>query len=548
VIPIPKEQRQNFLTGAAILAGGIALVKVLGALFRIPLFNLIGSEANGYFTIAHNIFNVLLVISTTGLPIALSKMVAESTAGERYREVSRIFRVALSAFVAVGVAGALALLFGARFYAGTIVENPGAFWAVVAIAPNVFFVMLASSFRGYHQGRGNMIPTATSQIIEAAGRLLIGFTLAWWILRMGHGAEVSAAGAILGVTAGTALCTVYLAFVRRPGVPAGGNHGSASYKALLKRLVRIAVPITIGSSMLALANFIDGIMVVRRLQESGMTELDLLRLYNYGEISELSREAGAASFYGMYGAAASLFNLPTAFVTAFTVSIIPAITAALARGEPEQARGSVESALRVTALIIFPASFGLSILSWPILNLLYPLQPVSNVTIAPALAVLGPAVLFCALSLLTNAILQAYGKVNVPIVSMLIGGLVKIAVNYVLVGNPAIGILGAAYGTLCCYAVIAAINMAMLTRHKALPSLLRTFFWPFAAAAGMGAAIWIAYPLLERFLGARIGAILGILTGMGLYVVLVAVFRAVHKSDLLLLPKGEKIARFLRLQ
>jgi stage V sporulation protein B len=543
-----KEQKQNFLTGAAILAGGIALVKVLGALFRIPLFNLIGSEANGYFTIAHNIFNVLLVVSTTGFPIALSKMVAESTAAGRHREGARTFRVAFLAFASIGAAGSLALLLGARFYADTIAKSAGSYWAVLAIAPNVLFVMLASSYRGFHQGRGNMIPTATSQIIEAAGRLFIGFTLAWWLLRLGRGPEFSSAGAILGVTAGTALCTLFLAMVKRPGIPAGGNHDSASYKALLKRLIKIAVPITIGASMLALATFIDGILVVRRLQDSGLSEAELHRLFRLGEITEVCYEAGATALYGMYGAVASLFNLPTALIAALTISIIPAVSAALARKEPEQARGSVESALRVMALIILPAGLGLSILSWPILNLLYPLQPVSNQTIAPALAILGPAVLFCAFSMLTNAILQAYGKVNVPIVSMLCGGVVKIAVSYTLVGNPSIGILGAAYGTLTCYAVIAAINLAVLVRYKALPPLARTFLRSLAAAAGMGLAVWLAYPILERLMGARIGAILGILAGVALYMVLVIVFRAIRETDLLLLPKGEKIAKLLRLR
>jgi len=547
VIPTAKEQRQNFLTGAAILAGGIALVKVLGALFRIPLYNLIGSEANGHFTIAHNIFGFLLVVSTTGLPIALSKMVAESTAAERHREASRIFRVALAAFIVIGSMGALAMLFGARYYANVLVESPESYWAVMAIAPNIFFVMLASSYRGFHQGRSNMVPTATSQVIEAAGRLMIGFALAWWLQRAGYGPGITAAGAILGVTAGTALCTVYLAFVKRPGIPVGSVQDSASHKALLKRLAKIAVPITLGASMLALASFIDGIMVVRRLQESGLSQDELMRLFRLGEIAEASRHAGATALYGMYGAVMSLFNLPTAIITALSVSIIPAVSAALTRNDPEKARGSVESALRITALIILPAGMGLSILSWPILNLLYPLQPVSNQTIAPALALLGPAVLFNALTLLPNAVLQAYGKVNVPIFSLMAGGLVKIAVNYVLVGNPAIGILGAAYGTLCCYGVIAAINLTVLMRTKALPPLGRTFLRPLMAAAGMGAAVWLTYPVLARFLGERLGAILGILFGIVLYIALVAAFRAIRKSDLLLLPKGETMARFLRL-
>jgi stage V sporulation protein B len=192
------KKKQNFLTGAAILAAGVAIVKLIGFLNKIPLVNILGGAGFGHYTNAYNIYSLLLVISTQGLPVAVSKLVAEANERGRAREIKKIVRIAMSIFFGVGGIGSLGMFIFAPQLAD-LYASPDSVYAIRAIAPSVFFLTVISAIRGYYQGLSNMYPTAISQIIEALGKLVLGVSFALYLSDKGYPIEICAAGAIFGV-------------------------------------------------------------------------------------------------------------------------------------------------------------------------------------------------------------------------------------------------------------------------------------------------------------------------------------------------------------
>ena len=578
-MPPKASQKQNFLQGALILSAATALVKVIGALFKIPLSNLIGSEGMGLFTVAYNIYATLFVISTAGLPVAVSKMVSEAGAHRRLKEARAIFRIALLCFVVIGAVGSLFLFFGAPVIA-VWMHNPDVEPVVRAIAPAVLFVAVMSAFRGYYQGQGNMLPTAVSQVIEALCKLGIGYVLASMMFNAFLAAPLSessqarvarmatqiikdaaeqgkvltteaataaatkslagmaaAPWAIVGISIGAVLGAVYLLirFRRQKISPSASVSPIVRPNGeLLGKLLRLAIPVTISSSVLSLTNLIDSSLVMGRLQSAAGYTLET-----------------AQSAYGAYTYAQTLFNLPPAFILTVSVSIIPALSVALAKKDHKGAHQTISSSLRVTSLLALPAAAGLIALSFPILNLLYysSENAAAVTTAAPLLNTLGFAVPFVCLVSLTNAILQSMGLVSLPILTMLAGGACKIGVNYVLVGNPSVNIGGAPMGTLACYAVIAILNLFFIIRFTRSARFLGVFIKPVFASALMGAFAYGVNVLLAGplGLGARLSVIGAVAASVVFYLLLIFFLKALPKEDLALLPKGEKLAKWLKL-
>lgn len=528
-------KKQSFLGGALVLAVATALIKVIGAVFTIPLANLLGKEGMGYFYVSYDIYSVLLIVSTAGLPVAVSRMVSEAETRGRHREVRKIFSVAMKAFVAVGLVGFVLMFFGAEQLAN-LMSNPNAGLAVRTLAPAVLFVAIMSAFRGYFQGRRNMIPTAVSQIIEAVSKLIVGFGLAYMLVQSGMGNDWGAAGAIAGVMLGTVLGALYLFVVKlreRRSVPAlEGDPHCRSGRQLLSVLLKIAIPITIGSSVLSLVNFIDSAQVLGRLQSA----------------AGFSYEA-ANGLYGIYGNVRKLFNFPAAFIVPFTVSVIPALTAAIAKRDRRGVHNTVGAALRITSLLAMPAGLGMAVLSWPIMNLIYFNQPDEWGVGSALLSVLGIAVVLNCVVLMTNAILQAFGRVNAPVITMAIGGIVKIVVNFILVGIPSVNIYGAPVGTCLCFGTIAVLNLFFISRVvPEAPNLVKLFGKSLVCSLIMAGVAWGSYSLLAFVLPSKVAVLGAIALAVVVYLVLVIFLRAITRSDLLLLPHGEKIADKLHIK
>lgn len=529
-----KSAKQSFLEGAVVLIIANALVKIIGAVFKLPLTNLIGKDGISIFSQAYNIYSALFILSTAGLPVAVSKMVAEANALGRPAEVKKIVRTAFLIFTFIGAACSLVLIFGAHTFA-QMVGDEMAYFSMVCIGPALFFVAVMSTIRGYFQGMSNMVPTAISQVIEALFKLIAGSLFAYVLMRRGYGVEIAAAGAIAGVTIGTVFGALYLVIklIRSPlRFPIRASSlETSSNSSILTRLIKISIPITIGASVLSVTNLIDMFLVMNRLQDAGFSV------------------KAARGLYGAYNMALNLFNVPQALIVAISISIIPAIASAFVRRDFHTTQRTMESALRITALLALPCAAGLAILAEPILKFLYYKQLEDAALAAPLLMLLGGAVLFVALVSITNSLLQSLGKVNIPVATMLAGGAVKLVTNYLLVGDYDTNIHGAPIGTTLCYGTIAVLNLMAIVKTTGVKLPLgRIFLKPLAATAVMGVCAWFLYPALGSFMG-RTGALLvTIAVCVAVYGMALVLVKAITYDDVRFLPKGEKIARILRIK
>lgn len=535
-----QEKKQSFLGGAAILAAAVVAVKLIGAFYKLPLNNILGSQGKTYFNTAYYIYNVLLTVSTAGLPLAISKMTSEAHAQGRENEKRKIFRTAIWLFFGLGLVGTTLMFFGSAQLAA-FMNNDMAALPIRALAPAVFCVCVLACMRGYTQGQGNMKPTAISQVLEALCKLGVGLPLAWYALNVaGMRLDEGAAGAIFGVTIGTVLSvlflTAYLVTHRDTGTAMDVPPASS---AILKRILAIGVPITLSNSAMSIINLIDTKIVMGRLQDGlGLTE------------------AAASALNGQYGLAMDMPNMVASFVYPVTMSLIPFAAAALARRDYAGANRSISAAFRLIAVLAIPAGVGLSVLSTPIEILVLPSQYADALEAGAHLRILGFALIFICVMILTNAILQTYGKERIPIFTVIAGGVTKIVMNYILVGDPDINIHGAPISTLCCYAVIVGLNLYFVWKYSPeKPRYLALFAKPILASAAMGVSVWAMYGFVMQVLTGRsayganaLATLVSILVGVGVYFVLVLALRILRADDVRDLRKGEWIIRKLHLK
>ena len=399
---------------------------------------------------------------------------------------------------------------------------------------------------GMPQGQGNMTPTAVSQVLEALCKVGLGLPLAWYILRLSRAAAEDnmagvAAGAIFGVSAGTILSVFFLiSYLLTHRNRAKSLDVPSSGRAILRQVLVIGIPITLGNSALGIINLIDTKIVMGRLQ---------------GAL--LLSEVDAAALNGQYRMAMDMPNMVASFVYPVTMSLIPFAAAAIAQRDTARADRIISSAFRIIAVLAIPAGVGLSVLSTPIMRLILPSRQEAAAAAGPHLQILGLATIFICLMILTNAILQTYGKEKLPIFTVIAGGLTKIVMNYILVGNPEINIHGAPISTLCCYLVIVGLNLFFVWKFSAKkPRYLQLFAKPVLASVLMGAGAWAVYGFVNRALsgghsayGANAIAVMaGILAGVAVYGVLVVTLRILRAEDVRSIPHGEKLVRLLRLK
>lgn len=584
-----QQKKNTFFGGVAVLMMSTIIIKIIGAIYKIPLGIILSDEAYGDFGAAYNIYTFFLTISTAGLPVALSKTVSEANALGRYNQVRRVFRVAFLAFLTMGVFSFICMSVFALPVATYALQNQKAVWCVVALSPAVLCTCCCSAFRGYAQGHLNMMPTAVSQIMENVSKLVIGMGLALFIGSLAlkpddFGDRMMAVGAIAGVSVGSILSVIYLFFDHKRAErlqPGPFTDRPDSAKSILIRLLKLAIPITISSSTSAIVTLIDTNLVNGQLQnvfqsilDSGAVVTEQARgLFDIGNKAALILQQNIAAaaadpqvvpvldsargLYGAYQKCMSIYNLPFNLMVPLTASIIPAVSAARARRDDLEARKVSESALRFSTLIALPAGIGLFVLGGPIIRLLTGGN--TDYTIAgPLLSILGLASIFVCLQLIATSILQANGIVNLPILTVIIGGVVKIIVNYTLVGDPDIMVYGAPVGTLCCFAIAAVLNLSIIkARVPSAPSYLKAFCKPLIASVVMGGAVWAVYQTASRilcgggglsFLGNAMATAASIGVGVIVYAILVLALRVISKEDLELMPKGAKIAKILHIR
>ena len=398
-------KKQNFIHGAAILTVGVIIMKLLGFIYKIPLGNILGDEGYSMFTSAYSIYFIFFTLATAGLPVALSRLIAEADANGRAKQEEKTFRVALATFAVIGIIFALVLFLFPEWLAAKYLENPNAALSIKAMAPSILLVCLVSAYRGYCQGNGNMIPTTVDEVLEVLFKVISGLILASCLLEAGFGKPVGSAGAILGVSIGSVISLLYMIIYKRRHY----SELSASYTAgihdpndtpdddevvdsawkIVKDILSIGIPIAFGACIMAILNSVDSKLCMNRLQSAAG--------FSYYQAKVL---------YGVYGKAQTLFNLPAAFITPLTIAIVPEISGAIAKGANAAARRTSADAMRISAVISLPMGVGLTVLAYPIMNVLY---PNSNAAGPVLLAIMGAASFFVCTVLMENAILQASG-------------------------------------------------------------------------------------------------------------------------------------------
>ena len=563
-----EHKKQSFLHGTMLLAASAIIVKVIGFFYSVPMNDILGEVGFGYYSTAYDIYTLLLMISTTGLPVAMSRMVSAAASLGHYRRMRKIYVVSRTVYLTLGFLGAV-LMTGFSTQLANFQEQPDSWAAIAALGPSCFLICLMSTYRGYFQGQSNMIPTSVSQVLEAVVKLVVGIAGAVLLLYYTQSYALAAGGAIAGVTISCLASSIYLnrCFRKDYRDLPQSDEEEESTKVVVKTLLAIAIPITIGSAGLQLLNVLETRIYMSELKHifTNSFTADQLRqiLADYhfdGDLAAMTHEqlsqTLADSQKGIFNFCMKIYNLPVAIITSVNVSLIPAITAQITRGEQKAAKITSESSARITALLAAPCAIGLAVLSGPVTALLGGYTGARLDLSTDLMLVFAMCVLFNSVVQFTTTLLQAYNHVNLPVINMFIGGIVKLAVVAILTANPAIGMLGATLGSLSCYLCITALNL--ITIKKVIPdapaiakNLLRSVF----AAVLMGGFVWLTYygltlvlgPATGRNMNAIILCAVPILVGVVTYVIAALKFKAITREDCLLLPKGDKIAKLLHL-
>lgn len=528
--------KNSFLKGAAILGIAGILTKVLGAFYRIPLSNLIGTEGLGYYQTAYPLYTLLVTISTAGFPTAISKLISEKRALEDYNGAQRIFRVSFIGFI---LAGLITSLFVGLFSKNIVsyMKSENGYYALIALVPALLFVPIMSAFRGYFQGQQFMIPTAVSQVIEQVFRVGVGLTLAYYL--SASGLPKAAGGASFGASAGATAGMIFIIIVyilntkkRNEELKLSKEYKLESAKYIIKKILSIAVPITIGASMVPIINNLDTFIIMRRLASIGFSKLE------------------AASLFGqLTGNAQTIINFPQVISLSLAMSLVPAISDSITRKDIKGMQDATKSGLRMTMLVGMPAAIGILVLSIPIMKLLYFNNTIEEQLGAGAmLQILSISLIFLTIVQTLTAVLQGNGKPLIPVRNLAFAVIVKAISTYVLVGIPSLNVKGAAISTVLTYltaAVLDFISVKKITKTEF--DINNIFIKPTVCSIIMGAFVYFSNYFLGSIAGAKISTIIAIIIGGIVYLISLLLFKAVNREDISMLPKGEKIADKLNL-
>lgn len=528
--------KKSFVGGAAILGIAGLLVKLMGAFFRIPISNWIGGGM-AYYQAAYPIYNILLTLATAGIPVAISRMVAERTVMGDYYAAHNVFKVSYKLLLGIGVGSGILCYIGAGWYSRQV-GLPETEIALKALIPALVLIPIMAAYRGYFQGMQNMKPTAVSQIIEQLFRVVVGLLLAFVLLKkFAQNLEYAAAGATFGASAGAigGLLVVWLIYlanskgikrrIKRSPVKTEEKSGE-----IMKKILLIAIPITVGASIMPLMNLIDASIVSNRLQDIG---------YTYAQTKDLYTEL--SSF------ASTIINFPQIIVQSIAISMVPAISMAFREKDQTGLEGNLKMGMRMANVLSFPCAAGLIILAEPVLLLLYSSQYDMAVDATRSLIVLSVGFVFLAIAQTLTGALQGIGKQLIPVRNLCIGAVVKAIVTFIFVGIPSLNVMGAAIGTCVAYMIAAALDLMAIKKYTGTTfEIGLTYLRPLAATIGMSVVTLGSYLLLKMVINMKIAALISIVLSIGAYGILIFVTKTITVDELSEIPKGDKIARLVR--
>lgn len=571
------KKKHSFLHGAMILTGGMIVVKLIGAMFKIPLNYTIGEYGMGLFHAAYHFYGPIFSLATAGFPVAVSRMVAESHSTGHWHDVRQIRRVALPLLFTVGVVGTFLLTLAAPWYCRFSVGDAGWRYALpplLALTPAILFACVSAVYRGYFEGLQQMTPTALSEVIEALGKLTLGLLFSRYAVARGtaeyaaagtvfsivppdadHAAlltlSFAAAGAVLGVTAGSGLALLFLflraQFAKHPVMQ--GNAPASPKKVLRCRFIRLTIPIALGSLATNVAGLMDAALLQNRLTALCESALPQLIACWQGAIPQtyLEHPETLSTFlYGCYTLAMTLYLLVPALAQSIGISALPAVTEDFSRKNANRLAQHCGAVCRVTALVCFPAGLGLSSLALPIVRLIYG-DSQSAPIVAGVLQLLGVAALASALTAPLGSLLQAVGRADLPVKLLAVSMLLKLLCNWFLCRLPGVNLYGAAVGTLVCYLFLSLAEFHALRRCcTGLPGVTHLFAKPLFCAVGCAVSAQLVHRAMQSVFGdTPLILAISIVCAAAVYLLLLLLTGTLQKNDVNLLPGGQKITKML---
>ncbi|MEA4923418.1 MAG: polysaccharide biosynthesis protein [Eubacteriaceae bacterium] len=533
--------KHSFIRGAAILGIAGVLVKVLGAIYQIPFARMIGATGMACYTPAYNVYTIFIVIATSGIPVAISRMVSERIIVQNYEGAHRVFHISFKLMLGIGAAAFLIMFFGADVIAN-ISAVPESALAMKTIAPALIIVPVMAAFRGYYQGQQNMKPTALSQVIEQVFRVIIGLTAAYLLYNSiigifssydagEKGAAGGAFGATIGSLGGLVVMLLVYALSRRSikaRVAKSKNIEPETNGEILKKILWFAVPITLGACIAPIMSYLDSPLVINRLVSIGYAKDVAQNLY--GQIG---------------GYVMPLVNLPQALSMALSMSLVPMISSAHRTKSYESLQENTSLAVRLAVMIGMPCAAGMAVLAEPILLLLYSSHAEEAINVAPTFAIMALSIVFISIVQTVSGVLQGVGKQFIPVRNMIIGIVIKIAATWILVGIKGMDIKGAALATLITYIVVASLDLRATRKHTgALFKILLTYIRPAVSTLVMAAVAWLMYYVVfGGRQGDSIACLIAILAAAVVYTVMLFVTKSIRRKDLESFAAGQKLLR-----
>lgn len=528
-----SEHRGGLLNGVMILTASTLICKVIGLLFKIPIIGIVGIDGMAYFSAAYNIYMLLNSVSAAGLPVALSILVSKNITEGKHANAGKIFSVSMAIFASLGIISTIALYCGADVYSKFIGIEEASI-AVKAISPTLLFICLSGGIRGYFQGFKYMAPTAVSQLLESIGKLVLGVAFATIAISSGAESSVTAAAAVAGLSAGVLIALVYLLVrllvfnrgSRYDEIPSDNSTDRICH--ITKALVYIAFPITLSSCITSLTSVADTALITNRLIAGGM-----------------SSDAAVTLYSSYTNLAIPLFNLPPALISPIAISLVPSLTSSVTGGHTASSERFFSSSVKLCNMLAIPASAGLAVFAKPILLLIYPSEREACSFAAPLLTFLSVAIVFSCLITVMNAVLQAYMKPVLPIISMAAGAVIKIVSEYFFVGSD-LGVIGAPISTIACTFTIFLIDLIFViiyTPHRIeFKPIVKSLM---ASCISVTLAAFLYYLLLQYVANNAIVLISAISLAIVSYALLALAFGMVSVSDIARLPFGAKITNIL---
>lgn len=527
-----KDKKGSFIMQASVLAAASLIVRFIGFLYRLPLTELIGDRGNAIYSAGYYIYTFLLILSSAGLPAAISRLVSTRIAKGEYRNAQKIFRVSMIFAGAAGAIGMLVLFFFAEPIA-KFVDSPNSVYCLQTLAPTLLIVGVMSVYRGYLQGMNIMTPTAVSQIFEQVFNAVFSVYLAWVLVKQSIplGAAGGTAGTGIGALAGLIVVMIFYNRMKpeirhNMRIEEKGIYQETTGEAF-KKLVVTAFPIIAGTAVFSMTNLIDMKMVMSGLMSSGaFTEAEAEVLY--GQLS------------GKY---ITLTTFPVSISSAMATAAIPNIAMAVTVGNKKEVKRKINTALKLAMIISIPAAVGIGVLGDQILRMLFPSYPEGGVL----LKVGAISIAFLSFCQIVTGVLQGIGKIQVPVIGALLGAVVKIALNWILIRIPSINVVGAVISTDVCYLVASIFNVIMLMRYtKTRVNFSGVLIKPTIGSIIMGIGCVIGYKVISLVFGNTISTLLTIIVAVIIYLLVMIFIIGITEEDLLSIPKGRILVRVFK--